>query len=212
MRFYETTFIVNPQTDDATIDNHVKDVATVITDNSGKIIHEDHMGTRRLAYPINGLTQGYYASFIFEAPTSVLPQLDRHFMLNEQYIRNLTVRFDGDPQKYLEELSAVLIPRDTRGGRDDSSSDRRYDRSHGHRSRYGSSDDSSRTPDRSDSAKTETGKAETGKAEADKAEAPKAEAEKAEESSDNSGPTEARSNGPEAQSSEPEGTDSNDKE
>ncbi|HKK21226.1 MAG TPA: 30S ribosomal protein S6 [candidate division Zixibacteria bacterium] len=211
MRFYETTFIVNPQTDDATIDNHVKDVASVITDNSGKIVHEDHMGTRRLAYPINGLTQGYYASFIFEAPTSVLPLLDRHFMLNEQYIRNLTVRFDGDPQKYLEELSAVLIPRDTRGGRDDSS-DRRYDRSRGHRSRYGSSDDSSRTPEKSDSAKAEADKAEPDKAEADKAEAPKAEAGKAEESSDNAGSAEAKSNEPEAQSSEPEGTDSNDKE
>ncbi len=149
MRFYETTFIVNPQTDDATIDGHVKDVAAVITNNSGKIIHEDHMGTRRLAYPINGLTQGYYASFIFEGPTSVLPQLDRHFMLNEQYIRNLTIRFDGDPQKYLEELSTVLIPRDTRGGRDDSPSDRRYDRPHGHRSRYdsrGDSDNDSRKP------------------------------------------------------------------
>ncbi|UCE24027.1 MAG: 30S ribosomal protein S6 [Candidatus Zixiibacteriota bacterium] len=96
MNLYETTFIINPQTDDATIDRHVREVADLITRNQGKIQYEDHMGTRRLAYEINGLTQGYYASFIFEAPVSVLPVLQRHYMLNESYIRHLTVRFEGD--------------------------------------------------------------------------------------------------------------------
>lgn len=163
MRFYETTFIVNPQTDDATIEHHVKDVADLITNNSGNIIHQDHMGTRRLAYAINGLTQGYYASFIFEAPTSLLPMLDRHFMLNEQYIRNLTVRFDGDPEKYLEELSAVLIPRDSRGGRD-GSSDRRHDRSRGHRS-------SSAAPEKPESSSEGSDEKQESSAEAKPAEA-----------------------------------------
>ena len=99
MNLYETTFIINPQTDDATINGHVREIASVITDNDGKIHYEDHMGTRRLAYEIQGLTQGYYASFIFEAPTSLLPKLSRHYKLNEQYIRHLTVRFEGDLSK-----------------------------------------------------------------------------------------------------------------
>ena len=99
MKLYETTFIINPQTDDATINRYVQDISSLITGNDGKIVREDHMGTRRLAYDINGLTQGYYASFIFEAPTKVLPLLDRHYKLNESYIRNLTVCFEGDPDK-----------------------------------------------------------------------------------------------------------------
>lgn len=102
MTLYETTFIINPQTDDATIDKRVKDIAGVITDNQGKIVYEDHMGTRRLAYEINGLAQGYYASFIFEAPTGLLPTLQRYYKLNEAYIRHLTVRFEGDIEKLLE--------------------------------------------------------------------------------------------------------------
>ncbi|MCK4572803.1 MAG: 30S ribosomal protein S6, partial [candidate division Zixibacteria bacterium] len=96
MRVYETTFIINPQTDDATIDRQVKDVADIITTTNGRIMHTDHMGTRRMAYAINGLTQGYYASFIFEAPTEVLPKMERHFKLNEQYLRHLTVVYEGD--------------------------------------------------------------------------------------------------------------------
>ena len=101
MNLYETTFIINPQTDDATIDRHVREVASLINDNEGRIRYEDHMGTRRLAYEIQGLNQGYYASFIFEAPTSVLPKLTRHFKLNEPYIRHLTVRFEGDLDKLI---------------------------------------------------------------------------------------------------------------
>ncbi len=99
MTLYETTFIINPQTDDATIDRHVRQVADLINENSGTIRFEDHMGTRRLAYEIIGLTQGYYASFIFEAPTTLLPVLERHYKLNEAYIRHLTVRYEGDTEK-----------------------------------------------------------------------------------------------------------------
>ena len=99
MTLYETTFIINPQTDDATIDRHVRQVADLINENSGTIRFEDHMGTRRLAYEILGLTQGYYASFIFEAPTKLLPALERHYKLNESYIRHLTVRYEGDTEK-----------------------------------------------------------------------------------------------------------------
>lgn len=105
MRSYETTFIINPQTDEATIEKHVNDVASIITDNKGNILHKDNMGTRRLAYEINNLTHGYYASFIFEGDSSILLNLDRHYKLNEAYIRYLTVRFDGT----LEDLDKDVL-------------------------------------------------------------------------------------------------------
>lgn len=98
MRTYETTFIINPQTDDATIDNHIKQVADLITSSKGDIIHQENMGTRRLAYEIKGLSQGFYANFVYKAPQDFLNKLDRHFKLNEAYIRNLTIRYDGDPE------------------------------------------------------------------------------------------------------------------
>lgn len=101
-RIYETTFIVNPQTDNASIEQSVRAVGDLITGNGGKIIKQDHMGTRRLAYEIEGLTQGYYATFIFESEPTVLPILERHFKLEDPYIRYLLIKFDGDP-KWLED-------------------------------------------------------------------------------------------------------------
>ncbi|RKX23780.1 MAG: 30S ribosomal protein S6, partial [Candidatus Zixiibacteriota bacterium] len=78
MRTYETVFVINPQTDDATIDRHVTAVVDIIKNDGGEVHRENRLGTRRLAYEINGLVQGFFASIIFDGPTSVLPKLDRH--------------------------------------------------------------------------------------------------------------------------------------
>lgn len=103
MRTYETVFVVNPQSDDATIDRQVTSVVDIIKNNDGKIHRENRLGTRRLAYEVNGLAQGFFASIIYDGPTSVLPILDRHFRLEEAYIRYLTIKFEGDPSEAVEE-------------------------------------------------------------------------------------------------------------
>jgi small subunit ribosomal protein S6 len=114
VRIYETTFIVNPQNDDATIDRQVVGVQTLITNNGGKIVRENRMGTRRLAYQIAGLTQGYYASFIFEAPETVLPVLERYYKLEDPFVRWLTVVFEGDPSKEKEAHEEFLARLESR--------------------------------------------------------------------------------------------------
>lgn len=107
MNLYETTFIVNPQSDDASLDRQVKSITDLITANGGKILKEDRMGTRRLAYEIQGLTQGYYTNLVFEAPAEIPSLLNRHFRLEEPYIRHLTVLFEGSLDK-TEDVGAVL--------------------------------------------------------------------------------------------------------
>lgn len=95
MRQYETCFIVNPQTDDAAIERHVNAVREHIQNNGGTILEEDRMGTRRLAYPIQNLTQGYYTAMIFEGDGKLIQSLDRFLKLEEPYIRHLTIRWDN---------------------------------------------------------------------------------------------------------------------
>ena len=129
MRLYETTFIINPQTDDATINAQVGAVSDVITKGGGKIVFENRIGTRRLAYPINKLTQGYYANLVFESPAEALPLLEIHYRHNPEYIRNLTVVFEGDLERLLrrhgvgEDEPELPEPRDEDA--DDEDDDRR---------------------------------------------------------------------------------------
>ena len=112
MILYETTFIVNPQSDDAVIEEKVKAISELILANGGKIVHEDRMGTRRLAYPINKLHQGYYATFLHESDKSVLAILDRHMKLGEEYMRHLTIRFEADPERvYGDKKDDYYAPR-----------------------------------------------------------------------------------------------------
>ncbi|RME25020.1 MAG: 30S ribosomal protein S6 [Candidatus Zixiibacteriota bacterium] len=107
MKLYESTFILNPQADNSTLDQQVKAVTDLITTNGGKIVAEDRMGTRRLAYPIKRLTQGYYTSLLFEAPPQVPGIMERFFRLDDAYIRHLTILFEGDPEAVKERQEAM---------------------------------------------------------------------------------------------------------
>jgi len=109
VRIYETTFIVNPQSDDSTIESKVKAVTDLIANNGGKVINENRIGTRRLAYAIKRLTQGYYTSLIFKAEPVILPELERLYKLDEAFLRYLTIIYEGNikEQEPAEEAPAA---------------------------------------------------------------------------------------------------------
>ena len=127
MRLYETTFILGPQADEATFDRQIKAISDLIERNQGKIVKENRTGIRRLAYPIQKFTQGYYTRFIFEGNSTLLNELERFYKLEEPYIRFLTVVFEGDPEVDYERQFGHF--RGGRGGRpfDSDSRDRHRD-------------------------------------------------------------------------------------
>lgn len=112
MKLYETCFIVNPQTDEPTIERQIKAVSDLITGRGGKIVHEDRMGTRRMTYAISGLTQGYYTSMIFEAPPTLPAEMERHYRLEEGVIRHITILYEGDPEQVRQAREALQISMD----------------------------------------------------------------------------------------------------
>ncbi len=99
MRTYESTFILSPQADDAAFDQQIKAITDLIGSNDGKIVQEDRWGIRRLAFPIQKFTQGYYTRLVFEGNNALLADLERFYKLEEPYIRYLTILFEGDPQE-----------------------------------------------------------------------------------------------------------------
>ena len=114
MNLYETTFIVNPQAEESVIDGQVKAIGKVITDSGGKIVREERIGTRRFAYLVGKLTQGYYAAFLYEAEPATLLVLERFLKLGDAYIRHLTIRFEGDSTKTFAERTATAFESESR--------------------------------------------------------------------------------------------------
>ena len=143
MRRYETTFIINPQADDATIDRQVTAIVDLIKADGGEIQRENRIGTRRLQFPVAGLTQGYYTSLIFDSEAGVLPKLDKYYKLEEPYVRYMTIRYDGP----LTDEASLPFESPYDRGDSDSYGDRphrsyggyRGERRHGHSSDHGRS-------------------------------------------------------------------------
>ena len=91
-RIYETTFVVNAALDDPQIDAVIDKVAELITRNGGRIQDLNKWGRKRFAYPIKKKNNGFYVVIEFTAPGDLIAKLERHYQLDEDIIRYLTVQ------------------------------------------------------------------------------------------------------------------------
>lgn len=94
-RFYECTFIVNPGLDDAQIESTVKMAEDTIVKNGGELVNTEHIGRRRLAYPIAKKHNGFYVCVEFEAEGRIVEKIERFLTLDENVMRYLTVTLDA---------------------------------------------------------------------------------------------------------------------
>jgi small subunit ribosomal protein S6 len=104
-RLYETTFIVNASLDDPQVEAVIGRVQETITKNGGTITAVNKWGRKRLSYPINKKTNGFYINLEFTAPGSLLAPLERSFQLDELVLRHLTIAFDRRALKAREAAS-----------------------------------------------------------------------------------------------------------
>jgi small subunit ribosomal protein S6 len=93
-RIYETTFIVNAGLDDPQIDAVIEKVKDVIVKNGGEIRDLFKWGRKRFAYTIRKKNNGFYTVVEFSAPGDAIAKLERHYQLDENVIRYLTIQLD----------------------------------------------------------------------------------------------------------------------
>jgi small subunit ribosomal protein S6 len=98
-RTYETTFIVNASLDDSQIESVINRVQDTITKGGGSITAFNKWGRKRLSYPINKKTTGFYVNIEFDAPGAAITMLKRSFQLDEMILRHLTVIIDAKALK-----------------------------------------------------------------------------------------------------------------
>lgn len=92
---YESTVIINASLDDPQIEAIVTRIAELITKNGGNIAALNKWGRKRLAYPINKKTNGFYVNYEFTAPPSLIAVLERSYQLDEMVLRYLTIALDS---------------------------------------------------------------------------------------------------------------------
>jgi small subunit ribosomal protein S6 len=92
MRNYEFTFIVHPDVEDEGIAGVTERVSQFIADGGGQVTSVDHWGRRRLAYPIQKQTEGYYVLMQVQLDPKSIGELERNLKLTEEILRHLLVR------------------------------------------------------------------------------------------------------------------------
>jgi small subunit ribosomal protein S6 len=93
-RPYEVTLVFRPDLDEVAFTASLDKVKGWMTTAGGTVTKTNVWGRRRLAYPINKLTEGQYALFLADLPAQALAGLEREFRLSEEILRFLIVRVD----------------------------------------------------------------------------------------------------------------------
>ena len=90
---YETIFIVNPTLEEAAT-AAVQDKFKSLIEANGTNVEVEDWGKRRLAYPIEDLTEGVYTLIRFESAPAFPAELDRIYKITDGIMRSLIVCLD----------------------------------------------------------------------------------------------------------------------
>lgn len=100
---YETVFILTPVLSDEQTKEAVDKYKKLIKDKSAKVLHEEKWGLKKLAYPIQKKSTGFYFLLEFEATDgSLINELEIAFKRDERVLRFLTVKMDNHAIEYVE--------------------------------------------------------------------------------------------------------------
>ena len=99
---YETVFICTPVLSETQMKEAVEKFKGVIEGNGGTVVHEENWGLKKLAYPIQKKTTGFYYLFEFEASGELIELLELQFRRDERVLRFLTLKMDKYAVEYAE--------------------------------------------------------------------------------------------------------------
>ena len=107
MNHYETVFILTPVLSDVQMKEAADKFKEVLVSEGAEIINEENWGLRKLAYPIQKKTTGFYTLLEFDAEPSVIAKLEIQFRRDERVIRFLTFRMDKFAAEYAAKRRSV---------------------------------------------------------------------------------------------------------
>ena len=92
MKAYELLFFVAPSIDEENRAAVMKRIDTTIAEGKGTVDNVDNWGKRKLAYEIDGLTDGDYTLIDFHADPANVAELDRVLRINDAVVRHMIVK------------------------------------------------------------------------------------------------------------------------
>lgn len=94
MKAYELMLLIDPSLDEEAMAALVEKTAGIVTSQSGVVDSTENWGKRRLAYEIDGRTDGDYTVMQFHATPASIAELDRVLHITDPVVRFMIVRRD----------------------------------------------------------------------------------------------------------------------
>ncbi len=90
MNSYETLFVISPELSEDATKALIEKFTGLIAEN-GELGEVSEWGRRRLAYPINDMTEGYYVLVNFKSASDFPAELERIFKITDGILREIVV-------------------------------------------------------------------------------------------------------------------------
>jgi small subunit ribosomal protein S6 len=97
---YECVFILTPVLSDEQLKEAVDKYRALLKENDCTIVNDESWGLRKLAYPIQKKSTGFYHLFEFNADPTFIEKWELAFRRDERILRFATFRMDKDMIAY----------------------------------------------------------------------------------------------------------------
>ncbi len=102
MNHYETAFILTPVLSDAQMKEAVEKFKKFLIERGAEIENEELWGLKKLAYPIQKKSTGFYTLLQFKGDSSLVAALETQYRRDERIMRFLTFRLDKYALEYAQ--------------------------------------------------------------------------------------------------------------
>ena len=102
MNNYETVFILNPVLSEEQAKDTVEKFVKVLTKANAEILNNEQWGLKKMAYPINKKSTGFYNLIEFSADPGTINALETEYRRDESVMRFLTTVLDKHAITYNE--------------------------------------------------------------------------------------------------------------
>jgi len=99
---YETVFIMTPVLSEDQMKEAVSKFHKLLAEKGAEVVYENNWGLRKLAYPIQKKSTGFYYLIEFKAEGSAVKDLEVAYKRDEKVLRFLTIRLDKHSIAYNE--------------------------------------------------------------------------------------------------------------
>ncbi len=106
MPLYETVFIARNDVTQQQVETIADQVATIITEAGGEVKKREYWGLRGLAYRIKKNRKGHYMLLGIETAPAAMQEVVRQLGLNEDVLREMTLRIEA-----IEEAPSAILSR-----------------------------------------------------------------------------------------------------